>query len=359
MAILRTRDRLNSPAPPPSPIATAKGSRSAAVDDQILSEYLEKTLQVPDLTLPESYFPASAHRQIPADIDLESLMSRENVSVRQILDSAMEFGMFRIKGHGVSAEELRSTMAEAELVFGFSAEKKKGQIRNFGRRGSSREELFWFHPQQTMVEAAQKEIAPEIYRSLSQRMESVASRLQAVAEQVGHILSEYAGKRPQKIIHEGESVIYLYRYHPDTLIDPIPPPDKEKNKGCSHHALSLHLSFGHSAFYIQSSRGLLSFNTSSDTIVVTVGKQLEVTNFSQNLVLSGSSLTWAAMWIISGLHYRPKSAMSCTKWSLRAWVWLKPINDETQYWNGATATSNVFQENRCSSKASTEAHLSA
>ncbi|CAL9755581.1 unnamed protein product [Musa acuminata subsp. burmannicoides] len=63
-------------APPPTPIATGKGLRSAAVDDQVLSEYLDGSLRVPDLTLPGSYYPSrsplkvrrrlTSHRSYPA-----------------------------------------------------------------------------------------------------------------------------------------------------------------------------------------------------------------------------------------------------------------------------------------------------
>nr|DAD39102.1 TPA_asm: hypothetical protein HUJ06_013425 [Nelumbo nucifera] len=71
MPILRTRHRLISSVPPPSPIDTAKGTRSAAVDDKVLSEYLERRLQIPDL---RSIF--KGHSWIPSRVDLRSLISK-------------------------------------------------------------------------------------------------------------------------------------------------------------------------------------------------------------------------------------------------------------------------------------------
>ncbi|KAK9290542.1 hypothetical protein L1049_008712 [Liquidambar formosana] len=112
---MRTRSQLASITPPPSPIPTGKGLRSAAVDDEILSEYLQKSLQIPDLTLPKSSFSASVHRLVPTEIDYRSIVSRERDSIDLLLRSAAEVGVFLIIGHwnfgrGVKFHRGRSRM---------------------------------------------------------------------------------------------------------------------------------------------------------------------------------------------------------------------------------------------------------
>ncbi|GMP51471.1 hypothetical protein CsSME_00017687 [Camellia sinensis var. sinensis] len=56
----------------------------------------------------------------------------------------------------------------------------------------------------------------------------------------------------------------------------FPPLFNEKNHETYYeHALSLHLLLEQCVFHVQLERGSLSFNASPDSIVVTVGKQLE------------------------------------------------------------------------------------
>ena len=99
--------RCNSmiPAPLPSPIPTGRGMRSAA--SETFSHFLEKSLQLPELTLP--HLPPA-----PAEIDLRSLSLG---SADLMLRSAREFGAFRIRYHGISSGELLTMADEAERVF--------------------------------------------------------------------------------------------------------------------------------------------------------------------------------------------------------------------------------------------------
>ncbi|XP_043702104.1 uncharacterized protein LOC122652434 isoform X2 [Telopea speciosissima] len=152
MALLRNQKSFVFPAPPPSPIATGRGLRSAAVDDQILSEYLENNLRVPDLNLPQSFHLAISN---PVEIDLRLLSSRDDDSIRQVLRSALQFGVFSIIGHGISADKLSSMMAEAEMVF---------QIPVVLKRDSNREKFLSFSSGNNGIRG---EIGPEKHRSLS------------------------------------------------------------------------------------------------------------------------------------------------------------------------------------------------
>ena len=111
-------------------------------------------------------------------------------------------------------------------------------------------------------------------------MENLASKLDNVAKQLIGIFIENAGKRFQDGINEKETVLTLYRYdHNDLLMEKIPSLPNEKNGNSCGHVLSLHLPIENSQFHFQSKHGSLSFEEGPDTIVVTVGKQLEVTCF--------------------------------------------------------------------------------
>jgi hypothetical protein len=112
-------------------------------------------------------------------------------------------------------------------------------------------------------------------------MEKVAGKLDAVAKQLIGIFKENGGKKKYcDGIQEKETVLALHRYDHNTLL-------KEKNSVLSNEKneygdalITLHLPAQHSQiFYVKSKRGPLSFEQGPDTIVVTVGKQLEVTYF--------------------------------------------------------------------------------
>lgn len=109
-------------------------------------------------------------------------------------------------------------------------------------------------------------------------MEKVAGKLDAIAKELIEIFMENGGKKYCDGIQEKETVLALHRYDHNTLL-------MEKNSVLSNEkneygdALTLHLSSQYSQFHVQSKRGPLSFEQGPDTIVVTVGKQLEVTLF--------------------------------------------------------------------------------
>ncbi|KAI3474277.1 hypothetical protein Pfo_029065 [Paulownia fortunei] len=193
-------------APPPTPISTAKGSRSAA--DPILSEYIDKSIQIPELTLPQH-----VHRFKPEVINYESLVSREKDSVRRLLRSVREFGVFQINDHGILTED--------------------------------------------------------------QKMENVARQLEALAEELAKVIARSGRKQFEEPIQLGESTLSIYRYHRANIIDRISSVIGERSQESGPYALSLHLLLESSEFCLETGWGNLSFDTSQDTIVVTMGKELE------------------------------------------------------------------------------------
>ncbi|OMO62575.1 hypothetical protein CCACVL1_22744 [Corchorus capsularis] len=134
MAIRRSMTQLNIKVPPPSPIPTATGSRSAA--NESLSRYLEKRLQVPDLLmLPESQDRHLQEQSSPPgdEIEFHSLVLRDSSAVERMLRSAREVGAFRIWCGGImSKEEMKALVKEAERVFGMMEERDTGFRKYMG-----------------------------------------------------------------------------------------------------------------------------------------------------------------------------------------------------------------------------------
>ncbi|GLU17864.1 hypothetical protein SLE2022_342140 [Rubroshorea leprosula] len=268
MAIVRTMSELKIRAPPPSPIPTASGSRSAA--NETLSEFLENSLRVPDLTLPSAH---SRHQPSPPEIDRHSLASRESGTVDSLLRSVRVFGAFRISYHGISGEELRSLVKEAARVFGVLEKRDTGFRQHYG---VNREEIVWVRWRDERMEWARDYIGAQLYQSFSEKMDKVGSRLDAIAEEVGEILVENADKQGQRRLQREESVLSLYRYNHDNVMPQNPPPStaEDESSACDY-CLNLHLPSKQCEFFVQSKQGFWSFDAGPDTIIVTVGKRLE------------------------------------------------------------------------------------
>ncbi|XP_060957721.1 uncharacterized protein LOC115698191 [Cannabis sativa] len=104
MANLRTNKLLrttNPITPPPSPIPTGKGSRSASNDS--FARFLHHSLRVPGLFLPPSIQP------LP-DLTPPQVLHLRDDDHDRIRDSVKDFGLVRIGGHGISVDELRSLL---------------------------------------------------------------------------------------------------------------------------------------------------------------------------------------------------------------------------------------------------------
>ncbi|KAF3447977.1 hypothetical protein FNV43_RR08684 [Rhamnella rubrinervis] len=250
MATMRTRSRITKFAPPPPPIPTAKGSRSAS--NEILTQFLEKSVHIPDLTLPASHFTETAsHQHTPAYVDLRSLASGATGSIDRLLGSAKEFGAFVITGHGISIDELQSLVEEAE---------------------SAKSEMVWVRSGNERTESLQRVIGIESYRGFSGNMEKVADKLDAIAELLGGVFFEDAEKT---------TALSLYRYNHENAMELNTHLHNNETKvKLFDHALSLHLPFEPCEIRIRSEQGLnLCFDAIPEAMVVTVGKQLEAIHF--------------------------------------------------------------------------------
>ncbi|KAL2330530.1 hypothetical protein Fmac_018111 [Flemingia macrophylla] len=255
-----TRCNSQIPSRLPSPIPTGRGTRSAA--NEIFSRFLEKRLQLPELTLPGQHLPPA-----PAEIDLRSL---HFCSSDLMLRSAREFGAFRIRCHGISGFELSTMADEAECVF----QKSKSLVVE--RNGPGGEVIPCVRSSKGAMEfIAHKIIGDQTHRKFWIHMGNVASRLDSIVEQVTMVLQHDTSKEFKERIQDTESVICLCRYphnnvprqNEDVLV-------KKKDRLCDH-ALRFYLPMEQCIFYVQTERGPLSFDAGPENIVVTVGKQLQ------------------------------------------------------------------------------------
>ncbi|GMI93076.1 hypothetical protein like AT2G38500 [Hibiscus trionum] len=272
MAVTRSMSQLNIKAPPPSPIPTATGSRSAA--NEVLTDFLEKSLQIPDLTLPEAQ--ALRHHGLLDKIDFQSLVSRERDSLERFLKSARRIGVVAIWRHGFDTEEeLRGTMKDAAKVFEVLEERDTG----FGRKSAGkRDEIVWVGCKDERKEWARQYIGAHLYSSFSEKIEKVASELEEIAEELGKILVENASKPGKKGVPKGVSHLSIYKYNnneEDKLEDQDPFLGEEENQHCCDYTLSLHLPTKHCQFSAKSGPRRLTFHADPDTIIVTFGQLLE------------------------------------------------------------------------------------
>ncbi|KAL2541228.1 2-oxoglutarate (2OG) and Fe(II)-dependent oxygenase superfamily protein [Abeliophyllum distichum] len=108
-------------------------------------------------------------------------------------------------------------------------------------------------------------------------MENVASKLKAISQELAKVIAQSTIIQSREQIQLGESTTSIYRYHRANIIDRIPSLIEETCQESCQYALKLHLLLESGEFCLQSDSNSSSFGASNDTIVVTMGKELEVT----------------------------------------------------------------------------------
>lgn len=115
-------------APPPSPIAS--GRRSSFANDDVLTDFLEHSLRVPDLILPDNIFPRQKFIESPPVIDFDALVSSESDAVSAMMESLASIGCFQLVNHGISSETVRSVQAAGMGIFGVPPEERAAVTRS-------------------------------------------------------------------------------------------------------------------------------------------------------------------------------------------------------------------------------------
>ncbi|MBA0812282.1 hypothetical protein Gohar_026262 [Gossypium harknessii] len=286
-------------APPPSPIAS--GRRSCVTNEDVLSEFLEHSLRVPDLVLPDKVFPRQNFIENPPKIDFQLLSSMESDSLSKILDSIARIGCFQLVNYGIEGECIRSALAAAAGIFQLPLEKRRAVTRSppeklygfeeaHGEKeeegeGKVSEEFVWCRGAGLKLEM--EAIWPVGYSNFSEKMESLLCDMEKVAEK---ILMAIRQNLPPKTDYENDmkqgqggigSGCYVYKHSRNM--------SAEKCSGSLRydvirmlirgfdysHALCLHVCDGSSEFHVYSKKGWVSFCPDKDALVITVGDQTQ------------------------------------------------------------------------------------
>ncbi|GLU22292.1 hypothetical protein SLE2022_383800 [Rubroshorea leprosula] len=284
-------------APPPSPIAS--GRRSCVTNDDVLSDFLEHSLRVPDLILPDKVFPKQKFFESPPTVDFRLLESREIESVSKILDSVPRIGCFQLVNYGIPVEVIRSALAAATGIFKVPREKRPAVTRSPERpygfeevhgedENELSEEFVWCRGGALKLEM--EGIWPIGYPNFSEKMENLLSDIEKIAEKILLVFRESSWVYEDERSHGEEQVgpmCYVYKHGQNVS-------GEERKSSLRYdvirmlirgidysHALCLHVCVGSSEFHVYSKKGWVSFCPDKDALVITVGDQIQALSGGQ------------------------------------------------------------------------------
>lgn len=276
-------------APPPSPIATGRGIKAAGLNNEILAEFLEQSLRIPDLILPEPLLRTDIpHQDLPA-FDLLSLRSgdpKNGAVVGRLVQSAVEFGCFQVINHGIPSEIIARAEEECDRLFELPLGKKQIVCRSddirFGFEdiaGDAVEktrvhETFWVDQNEDLMEETLRHVWPDGYKNFSWAMTNFSAALEKIASEILEILHEKLRLDPSELnellASENSSTLCLYSHTG---------PYKSLSARLSHphsHLLSVHHNKGPSSFYIYADHGWTTVNLKPNSLMITLGNILKL-----------------------------------------------------------------------------------
>ncbi|KAI4329207.1 hypothetical protein L6164_021497 [Bauhinia variegata] len=292
-------------APPPSPIAS--GRRSSVTNDQVLTEFLESSLRVPDLILPDKLFPKHKNLETPPLVDYESLSLHEDGALCDVvLDSIARMGCFQLLNHGIPPELMRSAAEAAKGVFLVPPEKRGAVMRSLEKPYGFEEyhahaeeeeevnelnqEFVWCRDEHLSFKM--EGIWPIGYSNFSKKMETLCSSIDKVAHKILLVISKHFARNSPSVNdmsqgHEMGTVCCVYKQSLENVAerwanslryDVI----RMLIRGTDYsHALCLHVCDGSSEFHVYSKKGWLSFYPEKGALIVTVGDQIQTLSDGQ------------------------------------------------------------------------------
>ncbi|CAL0308743.1 unnamed protein product [Lupinus luteus] len=279
-------------APPPSPVAS--GRTPSLTNDDVLSEFLETSLRVPHLVLPDKIFPKQKNLETPPKVDFVSLCFHEDEAVYDVVsDSMARIGCFQLVNHGIPRELMASTAEAALGIFDVAAEKRAAVMRTEEKAwgfeeeemgGELSEEFVWCKDEELKLKM--EGIMPIEYPKFSQKMETLFSRIEKVAEKIDLVmLKKFASDAD--IINRGHqfngTLCCIFKYHEEDNVtekwvdslryDVI----RMLIKGSDYsHSLCLHVCDGSSEFHLYSKKSWLSFQPQESALIITCGDQTQI-----------------------------------------------------------------------------------
>uniref|UniRef100_A0A3Q7IW12 Non-haem dioxygenase N-terminal domain-containing protein n=1 Tax=Solanum lycopersicum TaxID=4081 RepID=A0A3Q7IW12_SOLLC len=203
---------------------------------------------------------------MPDEINYQSILQRENDAMIRLLSSAAEFGVVRIIGHGISSEDIRTLLIENELLFRLS------------EKYANYDKFLWDWSDDAMVQKAKFALGDANFLIFREKLEEVLKKLKGIAKEVDEIIRLSDNEQCWKKIDSEEAKMYIYRCtrNQSSNVDQTwLPPHNATLEDSLKYALHLFLPLEPIEFSMHSKRGRLPFNTTPDTIIVTIGDQLE------------------------------------------------------------------------------------
>nr|XP_043637534.1 1-aminocyclopropane-1-carboxylate oxidase 3 [Erigeron canadensis] len=286
-------------APPPSPVAA--GRRSSVANDEILTEFLHRSLRVPDLVLPDRVFPRqnSKIQNLPK-LDFKAL-NNSSSGFDQVIDVIAQTGCFELVNHGISGQLLSSVVDSGAGVFRLSQEKKSivsrsaerlyGFVEFHGDEKELNEEFVWCRDDS--LKLVMEKVWADQYSNFSEKMEALMCKIENISEVLVQLFLARFSLKPRfdddddgvKKKEIAGSLCYLYKHCSDSEI--ISNDDQYMDslrydvirmliRGSEHsHTLCFHVCDGSSEFHVYSKKGWVSFSPDTNALIITIGDQLQ------------------------------------------------------------------------------------
>ncbi|KAF9613767.1 hypothetical protein IFM89_011491 [Coptis chinensis] len=300
MAIFQ-EDQQHFRAPPPSPVAHAINRRPSFVNEDEISDFLKHSLplRVPDLVLPDQIFPKQVQVKNLPEIDLQSLLSSENRTIANFLESVAGIGCFQLVNHGLSSDLIRSVSIAAAGIFGLPVDKKTAVSRSSERvygfeecygeedeEMETSEEFVWCRDEG--LKSVMEGIRLQGFSNFSKEMENLSTEIEKIASKVVFKLIEHAPMASAKLTNMTDRqglhdlVCYLHKHHRFTSLSRCDGSLKSdfirmliRGSANYSHALCVHVCDDSSDFHVYSKKSWISFTPSRDAIVMTIGDQIQ------------------------------------------------------------------------------------
>ncbi|KAI7751817.1 hypothetical protein M8C21_009267 [Ambrosia artemisiifolia] len=273
MALSRIKGRLTS-SPSTQPSSPMPNPKISSRSDPPFNNYAEKLNNIPEFDLPDDM-----DRLPVADIEYRLIKSKDKNSIKKMLDSAVKFGMFQVSGHGMSLEELQTAFNEAEYCFGLLADRWS--------RDGDREEFAWSRSAMVAAERRRDVKSDQQFLMFRQKMDNLAKKLEIIAKDVAQVFGSNGGKKPRKKIKENETRMTLFK-HSNSSLQPHTPRSCQTpgamdgpRRDSAAYALGLHIPTESGEFRLLSDDGPYTFRANPNTIVFTIGEQLQEWSYGE------------------------------------------------------------------------------
>ncbi|KAK4765583.1 hypothetical protein SAY86_026673 [Trapa natans] len=284
-------------APPPSPVAS--GRPSSVTNDHVLTEFLDTSLRIPELNLPDKVFPKQKFIENPSKIDLDALTCGSedyDRTASMMLESVGRVGCFQLVNFGIPGDLMRAALDGAKGVFRVPLEKRApvtmSPENRFGfeedhsdDEADSDQEFVWMRDKALGLEM--EKLWPAGYSNFGDNMKRLQSELEKVAGKIFYALQKIFSCRligGKEFSDRRDHVDCFFCIHKHRLSIPS---DQFTNllrydvikrmvrANDYSHALCFHVFNGSTEFHVYSKKGWVSFCPEKDSIIVTVGDKFQ------------------------------------------------------------------------------------